>query len=411
MHRSFTPLLLIALAITALALPGSAAAAEVYVSYGVLRYVAQPGEANVVTVTRDGDALVITESGPGVDVTSSEGCTVAGTTARCVLPSHADFSLGDGGSRADVSAAAGPWSTAVRGGEGPDVLVGGPGEDMVIGNGGADRLHGGDGRDTLFGNDGDDELHGDGGDDSLDGQAGADHLLGGAGRDALTAGPARDFFGSLVTYADRERNVLDGGTDGDVLFGASGPDVLGGGDGDDSLYGGAGPDALDGGIGDDLLQGAHAGAFPDPPEDDAAPDALVCGDGVDRTGPGAGDAVAPDCEHLGGDQVCPQTQTAGCEATIAVEVLQKAKASRRARSATRARRRWRRIGRTTVPMATSTRAMVASPVRARLLAALRRRRTLPARTSVVVRSADGRALERMTQAYTVTRAVLSGSSK
>jgi hypothetical protein len=52
-------------------------------------------------------------------------------------------------------------------------------------------------------------------------------------------------------------DVLNGGTDNDLLFGDEGLDQLFGGSGNDFLNGGTSADALDGGEGNDLLEGAQ----------------------------------------------------------------------------------------------------------------------------------------------------------
>lgn len=110
-----------------------------------------------------------------------------------------------------------------------------PGKDdgMVFGSAGSDAIYGGlekdgpDGIDTTTPND---FLFGDGGNDNLYGGVGMDHLSGGNGEDCLF-----------------------GGADTDVLAGGGGKDVLLGEDGDDWLRGGYGADTLEGGKGDDVL--------------------------------------------------------------------------------------------------------------------------------------------------------------
>lgn len=94
------------------------------------------------------------------------------------------------------------------------------------------EAHGGKGKDVLQGGTGDDSLFGD---------AGADVLTGNLGQDTLKGGPDND--------------VLKGSGGSDRLFGEAGDDTLSGHGGNDALYGGSGNDTLDGGSGIDGLFG------------------------------------------------------------------------------------------------------------------------------------------------------------
>jgi Ca2+-binding RTX toxin-like protein len=96
---------------------------------------------------------------------------------------------------------------------------------------GDDTLNASQVRLTAFGDDGNDRLFAIG------------NLFGGAGRDYLVATPTSG------------RNVLDGGTENDVLVGSNNRDTLRGGAGNDILRGMGGNDIIWGGLGDDRMEG------------------------------------------------------------------------------------------------------------------------------------------------------------
>jgi len=103
----------------------------------ILDFVALSGKANNVSVTLDGTAFLVTETG---GITAGSGCTaVNATTARCqanVITARLD--LLDGNDTANVTALS--ISSSLLGGTGNDRLTAG------IGN---DSLRGGEGDDTL----------------------------------------------------------------------------------------------------------------------------------------------------------------------------------------------------------------------------------------------------------------------
>ena len=122
------------------------------------------------------------------------------------------------------------WETSndsMWGGAGDDAMFGGAGQDRMWGDSGNDTLIGGTEKDSLYGGDGDDFITG--GNYHLDTLFGGntipvdseafdnsgDFLSGGAGRDTLLGG-----FG----YHGRE--TLEGGADGDLLFGSVDGDIL-----------------------------------------------------------------------------------------------------------------------------------------------------------------------------------------
>lgn len=191
----------------------------------------------------------------------------------------------------DVSTA----EAVTLGTENRDVITGTPGRDvydLLGGNdvfdglGGHDVVKGGSGRDKLIGRAGNDELLGEGGADKLFGGSGRDHLTGGKGGDILNGGSGRDqadygtatsgvradlqnaatntgdatgdsFFSIEDLGGSAFRDILNGDSGNNKIFGQGGRDVLRGRDGDDDLVGGAGRDLLIGGAGNDKLNGGN----------------------------------------------------------------------------------------------------------------------------------------------------------
>ena len=86
-------------------------------------FVAAPGERNAVTVTADGNALLVSDA--GAPVTAGPGCTAEGASARCVIVSDhytdLQLALGDGDDTAVVGAI--PETARIDGGDGNDTLT------------------------------------------------------------------------------------------------------------------------------------------------------------------------------------------------------------------------------------------------------------------------------------------------
>lgn len=143
-------------------------------------------------------------------------------------------------------------SNSLQGGEGNDYLNGY--SDLVNPN-----YTFSDGRDTLYGGGGDDVLDAGTDNDILYGQAGIDELRGDAGNDSLYGGANNDTligsFGNDTLYGEGEDDSLRGGDGYDSLWGGTGTDTLLGNDENDTLYGESGSDRLDGGNGSDTLYG------------------------------------------------------------------------------------------------------------------------------------------------------------
>ena len=160
----------------------------------ILDFVALSGKANNVSVTLDGTAFLVTETG---GITAGSGCTaVNATTARCqanVITARLD--LLDGNDTANVTALS--ISSSLLGGTGNDRLTAGIGNDSLRGGEGDDTLTAGGGLDILQGDEGRDALDGGAGDDTL-AEAGtaastdvvdADTYTGGTGVDLTSYAP------------------------------------------------------------------------------------------------------------------------------------------------------------------------------------------------------------------------------
>ena len=236
----------------------------------------------------------------------------------------ADFFLGNDG---DDIIIGGTGEDFISGGLGDDILFGDHGEltfaspptpaPIFIGpndGNGDDVIHGDAGDDTIFGGSGEDWMFGEQGNDAMFGMGGRDVMLGDAGTFAWTpdgAGglhldvfladvgavtqtvdlggtpltdPANPYaaavLGSDIVIVDEEsgtarlvnrieggNDTLEGGADGDFLFGQGGNDTLVGDSGADYMEGNAGDDTLLGGDEDDILVGDFgANLAPDSPE-------------------------------------------------------------------------------------------------------------------------------------------------
>ena len=335
--------LLLAIALV-LALPGAASASTVSVfladgcqgdvacsKYGgappvpVTSFQGGPGEANSVTLAREGGELVVRDAGAALRAEAP--CrAVDEHMARCPVTNGVgglpglSAGLGDGDDVLSISGDLGV-ETSLAGGDGKDVIQGGPGNDEIDGGAGGDRLHGGGGFDllsyatrtapvrvnlatesggeageadavahfevlvggegddvlsgagiaeTIDGGLGDDVLRGRGGGDSLFGGQGADRLAGGAGDDRLFGDPGQGdgYYTPIIRLrADR----LDGGAGDDELHDTGGANTYLGGPGRDTLEGGAGHDRMDAGAGRDRVRAKGGGR-----------DAVRCGSGLDR---------------------------------------------------------------------------------------------------------------------------------
>ncbi|MEU8248755.1 calcium-binding protein [Nonomuraea sp. NPDC048916] len=212
-----------------------------------LRYTAEPGVDNDVTVRFGPANLTIVVEDQGGEVVAGTGCTAVGDNASAPAGAITRVRVttlnGDDTVHVNVTR-----PSTLRGGDGEDALFGGPqaddigggngeddlrglgGDDVLSGGAADDIIRGGDGNDTMNGNGGNDDLRGGNGDDELNGATGDDELNGGAGNDEL-----------------------NGGAGVDELAGKAGNDELNGGSGNDELNGGANTDDCNGGPGNDTV--------------------------------------------------------------------------------------------------------------------------------------------------------------
>jgi Ca2+-binding RTX toxin-like protein len=306
------------------------------------------GENNVLSVSREGDAVVLVDA--GAPLRAADGCVSSDEhTARCQITFKTYLMViraGDGDDRVSLAGGLG-LSPQVQGGVGDDHLS----------SAGGASLHGDSGNDELVGSPSGDQLEGGSGDDRLRGGGGSDSLAGDYEYRAQPFAPGRDFIDGgegidtasyaahrVPTSIDLERrngqgaygendslvgienvrggrgggvmrgddgpnllfghdgyggpsgpgSVIDGHGGDDLLFGSSGSDTIAGGDGADYIAAGQGLDRASGGPGDDLLDLGVAGV-PSAPRRASA----RCGTGTDRVaGVAAPILVTRDCESI-----------------------------------------------------------------------------------------------------------------
>lgn len=159
----------------------------------------------------------------------------------------------------------------ILGFEGNDKLDGGTGNDALFGGSGNDRLNGGAGNDVLNGGDGQDFLFGATGGDLLSGRGGNDTLEGGLGGDVLDGGAGFDFasyansIGAVVINLNFNVTALEQPIGSDAsgdsfigiegVIGSSGNDILIGNSGENEFLAGRGNDVMEGGADGDFLFG------------------------------------------------------------------------------------------------------------------------------------------------------------
>lgn len=228
---------------------------------GGFRFVAGPGEQNLVTAFSSGGAITLRDV--GTPVSPGNGCAQGANAGevRCPLPpgpcATADCgAIIDLGDADDLGTAANALGTST-------VIRGGLGNDTLEGQRGSFRLEGGDGADRLLGGDGDDVLVGGGGSDVLQGRGGAHDVA-----------SYEDRTARVIVSLDRKADDGGPGEKDDVRT----EDVTGG-RGDDTITGDAGDNHLAGGPGRDTIS---------------------CGPGdADVVDGDSGDAIRPDCEVAG----------------------------------------------------------------------------------------------------------------
>uniref|UniRef100_UPI0034CF3DFC beta strand repeat-containing protein n=1 Tax=Roseomonas sp. 18066 TaxID=2681412 RepID=UPI0034CF3DFC len=142
----------------------------------------------------------------------------------------------------------------LEGGAGNDSLLGGAGIDTLDGGEGNDTLDGGDGDDTLLGGDGNDTLIGGAGRNILDGGEGTDTVNYSSWATGVTVDLANHYGRDLAT-GDQLASIenIMGTRFMDTLIGDAGANRIDAGSGNDTIIGGGGADALYGGKGNDTF--------------------------------------------------------------------------------------------------------------------------------------------------------------
>jgi hypothetical protein len=245
-----------------LALAGSASGASVSVSgfapgpYGsdnlsgstiAVTYDAAAGEANDLTVSRDGtghEYLLFTDTGASsvsfgawpvspctrgtVDPADVHvvRCPLQGATARLTI------SLGDGDDHAVLHPTWSPYESYVTRADG------GAGDDEITADSG--MIVGGDGDDTLDTSSAImlTQIQGGAGRDTITGSQFGDLISGGSGDDVIHAGAGADslYDNAPEAPSDDGDDLLDGGADGDGIYARGGVDTIVGGTGQDLVY-------------------------------------------------------------------------------------------------------------------------------------------------------------------------------
>lgn len=204
----------------------------------------------------DGDDLLIGDRGNDT-IEGDDGDDVIVSSADPALHDYSDYGDTPGGGTSyddpkfDPTGIEG-WFTdpnpdddrdSVQAGAGADVVFTGDDADTIFGGGGDDYLDGGIDDDLIDGGDGEDDIYGDHGSDTIFGRDGSDYI---DASDSSLLYPNE--LDATDPFPDNDRDVVDGGTGDDTIFG---------GDDDDSLHGGTGFDIIDGGIDEDTLSGGR----------------------------------------------------------------------------------------------------------------------------------------------------------
>ena len=240
---------------------------------GQVRFEANPGEANAVTVSFSGKpGRPIRLNDAGAPLTAGARCDqVDAQTVDCSTPAEAYsivLLLGDGDDTL----------TALRE---PIVARGGTGDDRLVSGG---FLDGGPGRDVL------------------DASAAVSGIADYREREVAVH---VDLAAGTMTAADGDTDTLvgmrwaTGGTEDDILEGDDGPNRLRGGRGDDTLRGRGGRDPLVGEAGDDRIEGGDGS------------DEIDGGRGADSLSGGAGNDTMYGSADFGGDLRSPHQVDCG----------------------------------------------------------------------------------------------------
>jgi Ca2+-binding RTX toxin-like protein len=262
---------------------GTASASQLRIEGNEVVYEAAGGEANAVSVTKEGAYYLFTDTGFELDDTTKVTITPDGDcgpvdadTARCPADDIVTLRVGLGDRPDTFEIIGDAYPPLDPNTVGPLVVSGDAERDVLIGGNGIDQFHGGPGNDELRGGDGPDALGGDEGVDLVLGGSGDDTVNGGDDVDTLDAGPGDDEF----VNGGAGNDTIDGGDGDDAPVGGEGDDTVRGGPGDDRLdaptFEAGGADTLEGGPGDDYLA---AGIVDD--DTPLAADTFLGGDGTD----------------------------------------------------------------------------------------------------------------------------------
>lgn len=387
---------LVLAAIGALACPATAAASSVSSPDTGISFTAFAGEDNYVIVAPSpAGADTVRFSELSRDLQAGFGCVqIDRRTADCPRGSRRiAVDLGDSNDTLDVER--GGLSFNALGGDGNDHLLGyGAGPSTLDGGAGSDDVFGGLGPDTLIGGIGPDNLRGDvvasseglvtstsgGGNDLLLGGPDADSYAGGPGADTVSYVHALAGITATLPRPPEEGASDPGqGGEGELLpqdvegiIGGSGPDTLTGNRANNRLEGGPGNDTITGNQGGDLLSGGADGdtIF----ARDGVKDLIACGPNrttrpvkSDTLDFDLADGTPPaDCETVtqgallegpnvlmpgkplwprSGKRVgvrlrCPDELQIGCNGTLRLRLLRRARANERT-AQTAASRRYR----------------------------------------------------------------------
>jgi hypothetical protein len=236
-----------------------------------LAFYGHPGEKNSLTVSTDGEEVLVTDSAaplkaikPCVAETANRArCPIIAEGRRAGGIQYFYAFLGDGDDEADFSAYTTAGGALVEGYGGHDAIIGTPNGDDLLGGSGRDRIDGGEGNDAIEGEGWVFEEN-----EEPNAKAVADVIDGGPGNDDITG------------ENDYNPQKINGGDGGDTLIGGAG---------NDEVLGEWQPKVLKGGAGDDLLRvtGGRASSV----------SRIVCGAGDDRAAEFPVDRLTRDCER------------------------------------------------------------------------------------------------------------------
>jgi Ca2+-binding RTX toxin-like protein len=223
----------------------------------VLRYLADPGESNLVRIIQGPTQYELEDLGVVFPGATAPRCSAAGPyRVGCSLPvSSVYVDLND---QADTVSVAFPGSVTVDGGSGDDIF-----NAERSGLGGGDVFRGGPGSDS------------------------ADYGTRSVSLQIDLDGVADDGEPGESDNIDGDVENLTGGAGDDRIGGNGARNQLRGGAGEDRLDGAGSGDRLEGGAGADTILARGGGS-----------DDVLCGEGVDVALVDAEDRVSPDCERV-----------------------------------------------------------------------------------------------------------------